>query len=360
MTKAVETNTTDAVDTTEATEVADATTAPVLPFSLEALLNPEISHVAKSTDGLVITSYGFGGVGKTPVAVQMEKPFYLAFGKSGLSGLNNIPFQPIKNWADFKRFNATLTDPRNFEQLHQRFQTIILDEVEIAWRYCEEFLCQTNGVTKIKEGNSGYGLWQELQNEWESEMLKIIGSGFCVHFILHAAIDEDGTAIPVGDKKRMLPIILNHSEIIGYVEGNGVDEATGKRIHSSMILAGSPGHCFARTRNDYFDVKIEDYTAENLIKAYYDALDRQEKVEGVAPVTKAERDKQFETETRSFDEVMDEIQVVAQQVVDKFGGTSELQDVVESVLGVGKLVADCTPKQQQAVEIILSKLRALL
>lgn len=354
-----ETNT-ENIETTEAVENTEATVAPVLPFSLQAILNPEVSHVAKSTDGLVITSYGLGGVGKTPVAVKMEKPYYIAFGKSGLSGINNIPFQPIKNWADLKRFFATLTDPRNFEQLHQHFQTIILDEMEIAWKYCEEFLCQTNGVTKIKEGNSGYGLWQELQNEWESEMLKIIGSGFCVHFILHATIGEDGTAIPVGDKKRMLPIILNHSEIIGYVEGNGVDEATGKRIHSSMILAGSPGHCFARTRNDYFDVKIEDYTAESLIKAYYDALDRQEKVEGVAPVSRAERDKQFETETRSFDEVMDEIQEVAQKVVDKFGGTNELQEVVESVLGAGKMVADCTPKQQQAVEVILSKLKALL
>lgn len=328
-------------------------------FSLDDLLNPTVSRVAKSTDGLVITIYGYGGLGKTPVATKMEKPYYLAFGKSGLSGINNVPFKSIMSWSEFKKFNKTLTNPKNFAALHEKFQTIILDEMEVLYGYCEKYVANSEGVNKIKEGNGGYGLWKDLATEWESELLKIIGSGFCVMFILHTAPDDTGRQFPVGDVKRMLPILLNHSEIIGYVKGNGVDQDTGRPIHSSLMLAGTPEH-FARTRNEYFDPVIEDFTAANLIQAYYDAIERQEKAEGVTAVSKEERDKMFEKPKRDFKELMNEIMNVGNQVVAKYGSKEKLTEIVESVLGKGALVSACTPKQQEAVEVILNELKELL
>lgn len=328
-------------------------------FSLDDLLNPQKSRVAKTTDGLVITIYGAGGLGKTPVATKMERPFYLAFGKSGLSGINNVPFKSIKSWADFKKFNKTFTDPKNFETLHNAYQTIILDEMEILYSYCEKYVANSEGVNKIKEGNGGYGLWGDLKTEWETELLKIIGSGFCVIFILHSATDDTGKCFPVGDTKRMLPILINHSEIIGYVKGNGVDADTGRPIHSSLMLAGT-NEFFARTRNEYFDSVIEDFTADNLIKAYFDAVERQEKIEGVSAVSKEERDALFEVEKRDFNELMDEVAQVGSQIVEKYGSKEKLTEVVETVLGKGALVSACTPKQQEAVEVILNELKALL
>lgn len=328
-------------------------------FNLDSILNPQVSRVSKSTDGLVITTYGYGGIGKTPVATKMEKPYYLAFGKSGLSGINNVPFQSIMSWADFKKFNKVFTDPKNFDALHSKFQTIILDELEILYTYCEKYVANSEGVNKIKEGNGGYGLWQDLKNEWEAEILKIIGSGFCVMFILHTAPDETGRQFPVGDVKRMLPILINHSDVVGYVKGNGVDPDTGKPIHSSLMLAGTPEY-FARTRNEYFDPMIEDYTAENLVKAYYTAIERQEKADGVAAISKDERDKMFETEKVDFDTLMEEVMNVGVEVVEKYGSKEKLTEIVENVLGKGALVSNCTPKQQEAVEVILSELKSLL
>ena len=328
-------------------------------FSLNSILNPPVSRVQKSTDGLIVTIFGMGGLGKTPVATKMPKPYYLAFGKSGLSGLNNVPFQSIKSWAEFRNFVKIFCDPKNFEQIHQNFQTLVLDEMEILYSYCEKYVANTEGVNKIKEGNGGYGLWQDLKTEWETEILKVIGSGFCVMFILHTNQDDNGKNFPVGDAKRMLPILINHSEIIGYVKGNGVDPDTGRPIHSSLMLADTP-NWFARTRNEYFDSVIEDFTADNLIKAYYDAIDRQEKVEGTKAVTRQERDSMFETQKRPFNEVMDELQEVGQKVVEKYGSKEKLTEVVESVLGKGALVSNATPKQQEAVEVILSNLKDLL
>lgn len=323
-------------------------------MTLDDLLNPEISKVTRSTDNLVIMIYGRGGLGKTPVATKMEKPYYLAFGKSGLSGINNVPFKPIMSWSDFKQFNKLLCNKKNYEALHEKYHTIILDEMEVLYKYCEEYVASTEGVRKIKEGNGGYGLWGDLKDEWEREMLRIIGSGFCVMFILHSQEDDTGKAMPVGDAKRMLPILTNHSEIIGYVHSNGADPETGKQIHSSLMLVDTP-QWFARTRNEYFDPYIPDFTAENLVKAYYDALDRQETAEGVKPISVDEKDEIFEKKTIPFDELMAKVQAVIEEMCNK-GRQNEVVDIIENTLGAGKKVSACTEKQYEAVTIILGDL----
>lgn len=323
-------------------------------ISLDDLLTPQISRVTRTTDNLVILTYGYGGLGKTPVATQMDKPYYLAFGKSGLSGLNNVPFAPIQSWSEFKQYNKLLCNRKNYDTLHEKYHTIILDEMEVLYKYCEEYVASTEGVRKIKEGNGGYGLWGDLKDEWEREMLRIIGSGFCIMFILHAAPDDTGKMFPVGDQKRMLPILINHSEIIGYVLGNGVDPENGKPLHSSLMLAGT-NEWFARTRNEYFDPYIEDYTAENLVKAYYDALDRQEAAEGVKPISVAEKNEMYETEKVDFDKLMSEVGSACGRLAE-LKGNDAVVDIVESVLGKGAKVSHCNPKQSQAVQVILSDL----
>lgn len=326
--------------------------------TLDDLLNPQISRVTRSTDGLIIMIYGQGGLGKTPVATKMEKPFYYAFGKSGLSGINNVPFQPILDWAQFKQFNKILCNKKNFEALHEKYHTIIFDEMEILYKYCEEYVASTEGVRKIKDGNGGYGLWGDLKDEWEREMLRVIGSGFCVMFILHSQTDDTGKARPVGDAKRMLPILTNHSEIIGYVASNGADPETGKQIHSSLMLVDTP-EFFARTRNEYFDPYIPDFTAENLVQAYYTALDRQEQAEGVTPMSKEAKDELFTQKTIPFEELMGQVKAVIEQMC-AAGRDTEVVDIIENTLGTGKKVSQCTEKQYQAVSVILSDLQDAL
>ena len=48
------------------------------------------------------------------------------------------------------------------------------------------------------------------------------------------------------------------------------------------------------------------------------------------------------------------------QAIEKYGSKEKVTEVVESVLGKGSLVSNCTPKQQEAVEVILNELRGLL
>lgn len=328
-------------------------------FSLEALLNPRVSRVEKTIDNLNILVHGPNGSGKTPALAKMPKPHYVAFSQEGISAMNNIPFTPINSWSEFVQFTKTFTDPKNYEALHEMFQTVIIDEMEVLYKYCEKYVANSEGVNKIKEGNGGYGLWGDLKSEWEAQMLKWIGSEFCVVFILHSAPNDAGVYMPVGDEKRMLPVLKNHCAIIGFARSNGVDPETGKEIHSSLQLVADE-YAFARTRNEYFDPIVEDFTGPNLIKAYYTALERQEKAEGVEAVTKEERTKLFQNETKSFDELMDEVQEVGAAVVEKYGSKEKLTEIVDQVLGKGKLVSQCGPKQAEQVAVIINELKALL
>lgn len=328
----------------------------IKPFSLEALMNPEVSRVARDTNGLIITLFGPNGTGKTAQMVRMEKPFYLSLGQTGLSGINNIPFAPINSWSDFKAFTKTFCDHKNYSLLHEQYQTIIIDELEILWRYLTKYICAANGVAKIEDIPYGGG-YNKRQEEWEDEMLKLIGSRFCLVVILHSTSDENGRAIPMLDK-RGLPIFMNHSEIICYAKPQPINKDTGKAGHSSLLFANTD-EAFARTHNEYFVPMIEDFTAENLINAYYEAIDRQEAAEGVKAISREEKNKKYETEVLDFEKLMGEVQEAGGLVAEKFG-REKITEIVEKTLGAGALVSNCGPRQAEQVRVILSDLQDLL
>lgn len=323
-------------------------------------MKPQISRVTRTLDNFVCTYYGLGGLGKTPVACKFPKPIYFAFGKSGLSGLNNVPFYSIRSWSEFRKYVNYFSDPNNYEDLHKDVQTIILDELEVAYQYLETFLCATEGVTKLKEMNSGYGGWKDAKDEWERTMLKIIGSGFSIVIILHATQDEKGKYFPVGDAKRMLPILINHSDIIGYVKSNGLD-ADGKPMHSSLILTDCD-ECFARTRNEYIGMlhpRIDDFTAENLIQAYFDGIDAQAEKEGIEPISKQEQDAMFKEEVIPFEDLMEETTALCADVSEKLG-KDKVFDIIEGVLGKDKKLSSCSEKNYEAVKVIRDDLKAIV
>ena len=112
---------------------------------------------------------------------------------------------------------------------------------------------------------------------------------------------------------------------------------------------------FARTRNEYFQPMIEDYTAENLIQAYYDALDRQEEAEGTSTITKEEQDNVYEKKKIPFEELMEKVSEKIEQMVEA-KRNEEIVDIVEKTLGKGSKVSQCTPRQYEAVEVILADL----
>jgi hypothetical protein len=319
------------------------------------IFNPQVSVVAKGLEGKVITIYGGNNLGKTKQATKMKKPFYLGFEK-GIRAISGIPFLPINNWRDFKKINKQLTDPKNLEKAKELYQTIIFDEVYTSALYCQDFICKKFGVETIGEGNGGYGLWKEYESEFWTEIDKLLGTGYTLIFISHAEETKEGKAIPKGDKRSVKPIIDN-SDIVVFLTSNGVDE--NHNVIKSSAWFAETEQFFARSRFDYIDTYLEEFTAENLEKVIAKAIERQEEVEGVKAVSFEEQKESLSSEELNYDEVVQKINDLGTQLAED-GRVEEVVEVIEKYLGKGKKVSEAKKSQVEILAVILDDLNDLL
>ncbi|WP_243572713.1 ATP-binding protein [Bacillus stercoris] len=317
------------------------------------IFNPQVSVVAKGLEGKVITIYGPNNLGKTKQSTRMKKPLYLPFEK-GLNAIAGVQFMPINSWADFKKVNKQLT--KNADKAKEMYQTIIVDEVDAFAKYATRYVCEQYDVERIKDGNDGFGLWKEYETEVWEEINKLIGVGFTVIFIAHAAEDKKGKVYPKGDKRVLAPVIDN-SDIVLYLSSNGVDEDR-KVIKSSAWLAETEEH-FARSRFDYIDTYLPEFTAENLEKAIIEAVERQEQAEGIVAVTYEEQKQNNASEELDFNSLMDQIKEIGMKLNEE-GRLEEVNEITEKHLGKGVKVTECSRKQVGVMSVILDDLKDLL
>lgn len=317
------------------------------------IFNPQVSVVAKGLEGKVITIYGSNNLGKTKQSTRMKKPLYLPFEK-GLNAIAGVKFMAINSWADFKKVNKQLT--KNADKAKETYQTIIVDEVDAFAKYATRYVCEQYDVERIKDGNDGFGLWKEYETEVWEEINKLIGVGFTVIFIAHAAEDKKGKVYPKGDKRVLAPVIDN-SDIVLYLSSNGVDEDR-KVIKSSAWLAETDEH-FARSRFDYIDTYLPEFTAESLEKAIIEAVERQEEAEGIVAVTYEEQKQNNASEELDYDSLMEQIKEVGIKLNGE-GRLEEVNEITEKHLGKGVKVTECSRKQVNVMSVILDDLKDLL
>lgn len=318
------------------------------------ILEPQISKVAKGLEGKVIMVYGGNNLGKTLQGTRMEKPLVLPF-EHGLNAIAGIPHFPINSWSDFKKVNMSLTNPRSLEQVKEKYQTIIFDEIDASANYCQEYICRKYDAETIGSGNDGWGLWKEYETEYWREINRLTKAGFTVYFIAHSQIDRDTKQIvPKGDKRALAPI-QNLADVAIYLQSAGIDE-DGKVIKSVGYMAETP-EFFARSRFDYMDTMMEEYTAENLEKVFDDAIARQAEADGVEPVTHEEQAQMKETEL-NYDELIEGIKAefVRLKEADLL---NQYLEVVEGELGTGAVVSEVPKSKVQSLDVILFQLKEI-
>lgn len=318
------------------------------------ILEPKISRVAKGLDGKVILVYGSNSTGKTMQGTRMEKPLVLPF-EHGLNALANIPFFPINSWSDFKKVNMSLTNPRTLDQVKEKYQTIIFDEVDASANYCQEYLCKKHDVESIGEGNNGYGLWKEYETEYWREINRLTKAGFTVYFIAHAHRDRDsGQIVPKGDKRAIDPIV-DLADITIFLQSSGIDE-NGKIIKSRGHLAETD-EFFARSRFQYIETFMPEFTAENLEKYISDAIKKQEEIDGVKAVEHEEQAKMHDTEL-DYDELIAGIgeEFTKLKEADRL---DEYQKIVEDEFGMNVRISEVPEDQLQSLDLVLFNLKEL-
>lgn len=324
------------------------------------IFNPKISQVVADASGKILTIYSSANkVGKTAQACKFPKPFYLRF-EQGINSIANIPYAELTNWRDFKRVNKQLTDPKTLDQVKELYSTVIFDTLDVAIRWVEDYVISVNGVGKLKDIAYGGG-YHDLEVEWFREINKLTNAGFTIIFISHAkevemedpVTKETYTQVrPIGGK-RDSQICLDISDLIGYVQPNGFDE-NGNEIPSSIYFTNTRSFV-AGSRFKYMAKKIDEFTAENVIAAIKEAVEKEEKETGTKAITLDEKKKIEKKEKISFDALMGKVQEAGEKLANA-DHMDDLLSIVEDVLGTGKKVSECTPKQYEAVETVYDEL----
>lgn len=316
---------------------------------------PQVSVVAHGLEGKIITVYGGNNLGKTKQATRFNKPFYLPFEK-GLNAIAGVPFLPINSWSDFKKVNKQLTSKKTVVAAREAYQTIIFDEIEASARYCSRFICDKYDSDTIASGREGFGLWKEYEMEYWEEIDKLLGAGYTLVFIAHEEADKKGKIRPKGDKRALAPIIDN-SDIVIHLRSNGVDEK-GQVLKSSGFMAETD-EFFARSRFDYINPYLEEFTAENLEVSIIAAIKKQEEVEGFKAVSYTAQKATVTTEELDFDDLKAEI-IKTGKALAKFGMTDLVSETIEKHLGKGVKVSDFIKSQVEMMSLILGDLEEQL
>ena len=306
----------------------------------------KVTQLTDSLQGKVIIVSGGNNLGKSSQMAKMPNPIFLTV-ENGLNGIANVGALPVRTWNDMLKYNRKFGDKKFKALLDKGTEiTLIIDGAEGLGMLCRDFICSAEKVNKIKEGNGGYGLWQEYAEEVDKFAKGFTSLGYCVVLIWHEEADKDGKTHITGDKRLTAPF-MNLADIVIHLESQGVDEQ-GNEIPSKGYMYECPDF-FGRTKFRCMDIVLEEFSAENLINAYREGIYKQAEEDGVEVVSYQEQRKQYETKKEDYAEVKAEVEALMDKIPEESDLEDEMFDALEEVFGVGFELSDITKKQLLAL-----------
>lgn len=328
-------------------------------------------QVSRDMRGYSVFLYGGWKTGKTTTAVKFPKHFLLAFEK-GYSAIPGAMAQPINSWSEFRQVLRQLKD----DKAKEMFETIIIDTADIAYDYCQKYICANNNVDTIADigYGKGYGL---VEKEFDEALRQIVQMGYGLVVISHEAdktfTDESGKQynkiVPTLDK-RANNVLARMCDIIGYTRSVSTGDGSEKVV---MFMRGTSryeaGSRFKYTP-DYIDLSYD-----NLVKAIGDALDKQMTEDGADLFTKERENVHLDTTSNlDFDELMKEFSTIIANIPGSSDVKVETEEgikfrdywqpritqTIEKYLGRGKKVKDCTRDQVEALDLIVTELKDIV
>lgn len=321
---------------------------------------------------------------KTTNATKFPHHLLVAFEK----GYNAIPgamAQPINSWGEFKTLLKQLKNPA----VKEKFETVIIDTADIAYDYCEKYICSNakrpdgsfgvDAIADISYGK-GYGM---LAKEFDEALRSIVQMDYGLVIISHATdktfTDEQGheynQIVPTLDK-RARNIVSRMCDLIGYARTITDDKGDNK---TRLFIRGTQRYV-AGSRFKYTPPSIE-FNYQSLVKAISDAIDKQAKEDGTEYFTDTRQNLYMDTTTSlDFDELMAKFNALIQSVPGyeaaissvEAENTSEaavkfkdywaprISQITDKYLGRGNKVNNCSREQVEALALIVEDLDELI
>ena len=326
-----------------------------------SLLDIKPHKVSRDLRGYSVMFYGEPKSGKTTISSKFPGALLLAFEK-GYNAIAGVMAKPMNSWGDFKKVLVELKDPA----VKEIFQTIVIDTADIAYSFCEKYICSResdakNNYEQISDLPFGKG-YKLAQLEFDECLRKILQMDYGLILISHSVDktfkDENGVEynqiIPTLDNKARL-VCERTCDIIGYSRQIQTEDG----LKTKLFLRGTPR--FVAGSRFRFTPDYIDFNYENLVNAISEAIDKEAAAVGSALITDAPMSKEYLNEpSYNFEALMGEFQTLVGELMSKNPGLApKITAIVDKHLGRGKKVGDCTPEQAPQIDLILFDIKRL-
>lgn len=208
-------------------------------------------------------------IGKTEFCCMSPDSLILAF-EIGTNGRPGAMVQKVDSWSTFKLILRQLAKP----EAKEKFSTICIDTITIAYDLCEQFICAQGGVQKIGDIPYGQG-YSSLSKEFENALRQItmMGYGLIMTCHLKESSNEDGEI--VGYKpdlnNRCLKVVNGLVDIIGVITQTWTDKGESQR----WIQTRATPTVVAGSRYKYLAPRIP-FGYNEFVKALSEAIDKEQ------------------------------------------------------------------------------------
>lgn len=264
--------------------------------------------------------------------------------------------QPITSWSDFKLVLRQLEKP----QAKEKYSTICIDTLSIAFDLCEQFICSQNGVSKIGDVPYGAG-YAQLSKEFESALRKItmLSYGLIMTCHLKESYDDEGKLISAKPdlNNRCLKIANGIADIIGVITQTWNEKGESERwiqTRSTPTVTAGSRFRFLAPRVPFGFHEFENALAE--------AIDMEEKngahvVDNAPLITSEKHD--FNATMSEAREIWTSLVNNAQTDEDKADVVRVMSKKVEMIFGRKIKLSEVTEDQVDLLYLALLDLRDL-
>lgn len=314
-------------------------------------------EVSRDLKGYSVLLYGEPKSGKTTTASKFPKSLIIAFEK-GYSAIPGVRALPVNSWSDFLKVVRQLKDPKAKEL----YETIVIDTADIAWDYCEKYVCNMNGVDAINKIPYGGG-YAQASKEFDEKLRSIVQMDFGLVLISHS-MEKTFTSETGEEYTKIIPTLANKPrlicgrlcDIIGY--SRSVETEEGDK--TLLFMRGTP-RFEAGSRFKYTPNYIE-FSYANLVEAIGSAIDQQAQEDGTSLfVDKKSNIHQQNLPAYDFDALMSEFQLLTSALVQKNAAKygPQITEIVDRHLGKGKKASEMARDQGELLDIIVYELKEL-
>lgn len=327
------------------------------------LLSLEPENIVGGLAGQKILIYGPNDTGKTKQASKFEKPLILAT-EAGSNAVKATKVT-ITRWSEFTDVVKQLTNDKTYDQMYEKFKTIIVDTAENLVALAENAINMEFGtrdlgeIQQLQKGNpNGYIL---ARRSFSQEVNKLALYGYCIVFIGHEEEIEKLEELTGEMVLQKVPKYSNREkssmrwlrdlcDFVIYTKPRGIDPETGETI-PSIAICKETANVFARSRYS-IQTFVDPFSAKNIQEAIEKAIQKTAEEEDSA-ITFFER----KDEGYTLEQLKEMIAPYMAQLWRVDDATKRAcAAIIEEVLGEGRKISGAKEGEEYSLEIIYNKL----